>query len=259
MNLQRIALLLSGILMLVVMSCKKSDNSSSGNNLAPGSCRVISEEEILATDTLSATYEYDNEGKMFKETSDMSGLPMITYYIYTGDRFSYSFSGIDTTYYYYDGIGRLYRYQYVEHVNPYMQPIRQDHLFAFDANNRVYREEIFILSDTISIKLDSILFEYTGDNVTKARQYSWSGSGWLLSETDFTYDSMKNYVKATGIPPISVFTWSANNMKTYTTNGVLIMKNEYPEYNANGYPTLVTYTYLQDTIPVPCHVSYECN
>jgi hypothetical protein len=160
----------------------------------------------------------------------------------------------------YNGSGLLVSYRYKEYMTPY-SVLEQYHEYSYDGSFNVVTEQIWIMIDSLSIKMDSMIYQYSNGNITKIIQYGKSGTGWEAVNVDLTYDDQRNFFKASGDPPYSMLSWSRNNMKSYVYDGDTVMVFHYLEYNEYGYPVTMNYRYYYyqpDTITSTMKITYQC-
>jgi hypothetical protein len=116
--------------------------------------------------------------------------------------------------------------------------------------------------DTVFTKVDSTIYTYIGNNVTRYTLYERTDFGTKFNVTiDIFYDSMKNFYKALGMPPDAFYFWSENNMTKakYADSTNALTTFIYSKYNESGYPTEYTQTdSYSPQGPTTVVMTYQC-
>ena len=227
---------------------------------------------MSSTQTGSSSFTwlyYSSSGNLLYTKGTSSFLPgdtsVGTQYQYQGEVLQYSWynSGVnfsDTVFYYFDASNKLVSKSEHNRTGSALLSTKTD--YFYNSSNQVILTLARSVMDTIFTRVDSIIYTYTGNNVTRYRLFERTGYGTVFSVTiDFSYDSKKNFYKAMGMPPDDFYYWSENNITkaNYADSTNTLTTINYSNYNESGYPTEMTAndnSSLQG--PVTVVMTYHC-
>jgi len=256
-------------LILGISSCKKSGSGDNTPSLDGKTCRILT---MSSTQTGSSSFTwlyYSSSGNLLYTKGTSSFLPgdtsVGTQYQYQGEVLQYSWynSGVnfsDTVFYYFDASNKLVSKSEHNRTGSALLSTKTD--YFYNSSNQVILTLARSVMDTIFTRVDSIIYTYTGNNVTRYRLFERTGYGTVFSVTiDFSYDSKKNFYKAMGMPPDDFYYWSENNITkaNYADSTNTLTTINYSNYNESGYPTEMTAndnSSLQG--PVTVVMTYHC-
>ena len=238
------------MLIAVMGACKKSGSDSNIPGFDGKTCKILTMSTTQTGYSSSAWFYYNSSGNLLYTRSTSSLLPGDTsvgmQYKYQGGILQYSFFSnsinfSDTVFYFFNGTGRLQSTTEHNRAGSTLLSTKTD--YFYNSSGKVIYTLARQTIDTVFVKNDSILYSYTGNNVTKFKQFEKTGYGtWLTLTIDISYDNMKNYNKAMGMPADSYFYWSENNITQMkfadSTNAFRTINIS--KYNESGYPTELT-------------------
>ena len=214
-------------------------------------------------------FYYNDSGNLLYTKSISSLFPGDTsigvQYKYQGNILWYSFYSpntnfSDTVFYFFDGAGKLV--STTEHNRTGLTLFITTTDYFYNSANQVVHTLARSTMDTAFIKVDSIVYSYSGNNVTAFTQFERTGNGTTHRGTyNMSYDNMKNFNKAMGMPANAFYFWSENNMTQakYADSTNVLTTFVYSKYNASGYPT--EFTQIDNYSsggPVTGVITYQC-
>jgi hypothetical protein len=232
------------LLIGVIAGCKKKSNDDSNPNTDGKTCLMLTCETIYLGDTIKTLYIRNPQKQLIAQKSVFTNGDTATdlQYHYENNSLKYSFWSYlpisDTVFFYYDSQQRIIRTFRI--LRNGTSTHYQESKFLYNSDNKVERKVTKNTYDSITYTTDSLLYIYTGDNISLIKEYRIGPSMTVYKEYfNFVYDDKKNKNLAKGEPPISMNYWSKNNILQYTygsetyeyTMNVIINS-----YNSSGYP-----------------------
>lgn len=256
------------MLIVVMIGCKKSGSDNNTPTLDGKNCKILTMSTTMTGSSSFSWLYYDSSGNLLytKGFDSYEDTTIGTQYKYQGNILQYSFYSNninvwDTVFYFYDGTNKLGSIIEHDRLGSTLMSTKTD--YFYNSANRVIYTVARSTMDTIFSKVDSIIYTYTGNNVTRYTLFERTGYGSVFSVTiDFSYDSMKNFYKAMGMPPDAFYFWSENNMTQakYADSTNVLTTFVYSKYNASGYPTEYTQTdNYGSQSPVTVVMTYQCH
>lgn len=257
------------LLLIVVMSaCKKSGSDNNTPVLDGKNCKMLTMSNSMNSYSSLGCFYYDDYGKLLYTMGvDSTGDTTIgTQYKYQGSILQYSFfsSNInfsDTVFYFYSGSNKLE--SKLENIRTSSTFLSTSTNFFYNSAGQVVHTLARSTMNTIFSKVDSTIYTYTGNNVTRYTLFERTGYGSVFSVTiDISYDTMKNFYKAMGMPPDAFYFWSENNMTQakYADSTNVLTTFVYSKYNESGYPTEYTQTDNYGSQgPTTVVMTYQCH
>ena len=206
------------LMLIVVMAACKKSGSDNTSVLDGKNCKILTISNTMTGSSSFGWFYYNDSGNfLYTKDLDPSGDTSIgAQYFYQGNILKYSFYNpnsnfSDTVFYFFDGAGKLV--STTEHNRTGLTLFITTTDYFYNSANQVVHTLARSTMDTAFIKVDSIVYSYSGNNVTAFTQFERSGHGTTHSVTyNMSYDNMKNFNKAMGMPADSYFYWSENNM-----------------------------------------------
>jgi len=209
------------MLIIAMAACKKSGSDGYPPNFNSGtSCRILTMSSTESGSSSFAWFYFNSYGKLLYTKDTWSSTPgdtnTGTQYKYQGNVLQYSwyyhnYNYSDTVFYFYGGSGKLQ--QTIEHNWSGSTLLSTTTDFYYNSANQVVHTLARSIMDTVYTRVDSIIYSYTGNNVTAYTVFERMGNGATMNVTlNMTYDHMKNFYKATGMPADSYLYWSENNV-----------------------------------------------
>jgi hypothetical protein len=255
--MKKLNFILLVLIIIVMFSCKKSDNQSSSQSSE--NCKLL---KSLSSYTNYTCY-YNEDNTISKSMFVASpGDTVWDYYYYESGHVNYMIrlmqgEQADTATYVYSA-GK-----YTE-VHQYGSVYK----FSYDSRGNMIKLSI----DTGTQYYDYCDFNYDAKgNCIKFSKYYWSGTAYFLAEiTEFEYGTNKNPYYSIGLPPLNSMNYvtgqyqSLNNITKikdhiydYTVMNFVYVYN-YSSFNENAYPLNVT---TSDSLGHPLsyeNLSYKC-
>jgi hypothetical protein len=256
-------------LIVGISSCKKSGSGDNTPSPDGKTCRILT---MATTQTGYSSFTwcyYNSSGNLLYTKSTSSFSPgdtsVGTQYQYRGEVLQYSWynSSVnfsDTVFYYFDGSNKLVSKSEHNRTGTNLLSTKTD--YFYNSANQVILTLARSDMDTIFTRVDSTIYTYTGNNVARYTLFERTGYGTVFNVTiDFSYDSMKNFYKAMGMPPDAFYYWSENNITRakYADSTNALTTINYSKYNESGYPTEMTSTdNYSSQSPVSVVLTYQC-
>ena len=250
MKLGKLELLL---ILVIASACSKKQDD---NPQSYTGCKLLS---VYFNKDSVKTYHYDANERLvlkwdiFEQGSDMSS----SHYVYLNNRLAYLYrSAGDTTFFTYDGLGRIISYD-----RRIKSSLSGDYLrrtvLDYDQQNRVILELSRNLTPSPGKGInpdDSAVYTYENGNIKTRDDYTWYDPAYVYHyHYEYIYDSGKNYYAATGEPPVYYMSWNSNNVVTAIINGHTQYSDTIKQYNSASYPILI-----RGNEPYNIILSYEC-
>jgi len=238
------------MIMVGIVACKKSGSDNSTPVLDGKTCKILTMSSTQTGYSSFAWFYYNSSGNLLYTKSTSSQLLGDTsigiQYKYQGDILQYSWFNSngnfsDTVFYFFDGSNKLKNTLEHNRTGTTLLSTKTD--YFYNSSNQVIHTLARSTMDTAFSKVDSIIYNYTGNNVTRYTLFERTGYGNVFSVTiDISYDNMKNFYKTMRMPPDAFYFWSENNMTKakYADSTNILTTFIYSKYNESGYPTEYT-------------------
>jgi hypothetical protein len=247
---------------VLATACKKSDDNGPDGN----TYKMLAFTEYQNGQTVPynvTNFLYDNTGNLMQtRTVNYGDTYMGRTHFYISGILQYAYyttqaNWWDTVFYYYSTGNRLD--STVEHDNDWgtYHIIRSK--YVYNMQNQVTHSLARVTDDGTDLLIDSMFYTYTGNNITGILWYVKHGAGpWTSRTLSLYYDSGKNYYKTMGLPGITYFYWSENNMVRVVdaTTAATEMTRYFTAYNDAGYPTEFRDT-TGGTVPRLVTITYD--
>jgi hypothetical protein len=256
------------VLIVAMAACEKSGSDNNTPVLDGKNCKILTMSSTMTGYSSFAWQYYDSSGNLlYAKSVNSSGDTTIgPQYKYQGNILQYSFFGnninfSDTVFYFFNGTNKLE--STIEHNRTSSTLLCTTTNFFYNSAGQAIHTLARSTMDTIFSKVDSTIYTYTGNNVTRYTLFERTGYGSVFSVTiDISYDSMKNFYKVMGMPPDAFYFWSENNMTQAkfadSTNALTTFI--YSKYNESGYPTEFTQTDNYGSQgPTTVVMTYQCH
>ncbi len=257
------------MLIVVIGACKKSGSDSNIPGLDGKTCKILTMSGTSTGYSSFSRYYYNSSDNLLYTKNTSSLLPGDTsvgmQYKYQGDVLQYSFFSnsvnfSDTVFYSFDGSNKLVSKSEHNRSGTTLLLTKTD--YYYNSAGKVVHTLARSTMDTVFSKVDSTIYTYTGNNVTRYTLFERTNFGTVFNVTiDFSYDSMKNFYKAMGMPSDEFYFWSENNMTKakYADSTNVLTTFNYSKYNESGYPAEFTQIDNYSTQgPVTVVLTYSC-
>ena len=190
-------------LVVVMIACKKSGSDNSTPVLDGKNCKILTMSTSQTGYSSLTWFYYNGSGNLLytKGTSSqlLGDTSIGTQYKYQDNILQYSFSNpstnfSDTVFYSYDGSNKLKSTLEQSRAGTTLWSTKTD--YFYNSSNQVIHTLARSTMDTAFSKVDSIIYSYTGNNVTKYTLYERTANDISVNLTiDISYDNMKNFYK----------------------------------------------------------------
>ncbi|MCX6247483.1 MAG: hypothetical protein NTW10_07100 [Bacteroidetes bacterium] len=255
------------ILLVAMTACKKNGSDGLPLSFIAGGCRILTMSTAYTGNPSFSRFYYNEFGKLlYADGTSYTGDTTIgRQYHYTGDVLNYSWfssssNSSDTIFYYYDGDKRISRTAEHNWTDTLLLSTITDFHYN-QAGQVIHTLALSVMNNQFS-RVDSAFFTYTGNNVTRYLMYERDAYGSVNGfSIDISYDSMKNFYKAMGMPPDMFYFWSENNITEikYADSADFAMSFIYSKYNPSGYPA--EFLQIDRTSPpdtMKAVITYQC-
>ena len=230
-------------LLITALACKKNDDSTTNGKKCK--MQIYSETQNGETHPYNViNYIYDGNGNFIQTmTINYGNTYMGREHKYLNNVLQYAFyspklNWWDTVYYYFSAGNQLD--STIEHDNDWSSIDITRTQYLYNINKQVIYSNSRTTNNGQTKLIDSTFYCYKENNVTKVRRYYKSGSvHWDSLILDLSFDNKKNYYKTTGMPAMSYYYWSENNIVRIVdaqTSETISLKY-FTAYNQAGYPT----------------------
>lgn len=226
-------------------SCKK--NTSDGTNPSTNgtTCKVVKITQSVTNYPPSDwLFYYDNLHNLeyIKEIESTGDTIIYLSYNYLNNILQYSVNyqveSTDTTYYHYNPQNKLT--ETIEYIR-YSSSVKIiKSTYFYNTANQIILYTLKEQINSIAGTFDSVLYTYTGNNVTTEDHYTKYGTGpFTCTKFNYSYDNKKNFYKSITLQPIAAFQWAENNMiqMKYADSTNAYLTRTFLTYNEFGYPT----------------------
>jgi hypothetical protein len=255
------------IAVAVLSSCKKSNSDETTPPPNGQTCKVVTMTQSVSNTLLSTSlFLYDNSGNIqyIKQITPTGDTILVFAYKYSNNVLQYSVlyePGLtDTTYFHYNSQNNLTETNEYIRTSSSVKSIKAN--YFYNSANQVILYKSLEMHNSITGSFDSVLYTYSGNNITTEDHYSKYGAGPFDFQTIYySYDNKKNLYKTLVFQPISPIELSENNVTQmrYADSTNVYLTRTFLDYNASGYPTNYTQQFSSSpSLTFEYSLLYQC-